>query len=428
MDSRNNVSCNTFNKQNRAALCFKYLKTKRRLANITKNDLRIRFDRKQRQQRLAFVFVLSIMFNVLISRQCETRERLIWCKERSKHFWNQTVKVVFKTNDWYENFRMRKETFEYLCNKLRTYVSKQQTKMRQPISVEERVAVTLWYLSTGSEFRTVAWLFGISKSSVCLIVRETCEAIVHVLQKQMIKLPKGDILDQVIEGFEFRWGFPNCFGAVDGTHIPVTPPSNCRTDYFNRKGSYSIILQGLVDFKYLFTDINVGWPGKVHDARVFRNSNIYTKGCQGTLCPPRPRNINGTDVPLVILGDPAYPLLPWLMKPFPDNGRLNDGQKTFNYRQSRARMVVENAFGRLKGRWRVLLKRMEVSIDVAPIITSACCVLHNLCEIWGEEFQDEWLAGVNDNAANNAHHPLERDNNARRIRDAFVTYFQTENN
>ena len=194
---------------------------------------------------------------------------------------------MFKTNDWCENFRMRKETFEFLCNRLRNYITKQHTNMRQPISVEEQVAVTLWYLSTGSGFRTVAWLFGISKSSVCTIVRETCDAIVQVLQMQLIKLPKGDMLDQVIEGFEFKWGFPNCVGAVDGTHIPVTPPSNCRTDYYNRKGSYSIILQGLVDFKYLLTDICwLAW--QVHDARVFRNSSIYNRRFV-MLTPPPPQ-------------------------------------------------------------------------------------------------------------------------------------------
>ena len=58
----------------------------------------------------------------------------------------------------------------------------------------------------------------------------------------------------------------------------------------------------------------------------------------------------GVEIPLVILGDPAYPLLTWIMKPFSDNGRLAESQKTFNYRLSRCRMVVENSFCRLKGR------------------------------------------------------------------------------
>ena len=412
----------------RKAAIFLHRVKSKRLTKSRKDDLREKFHRQQRKQRLAFVFVLFLMFNILISRQNETRERLVWCKERSKHFWNRTVKYVFTTHDWCENFRMRKETFEFLCNRLWNYITKQRTNMRQPISVEERVAVTLWYLSTGSGFSMVAWLFGISKSSVCRIVRETCDAIIQVLQKQLIKLPKGDMLDQMIEGFEFKWGFPNCVGAVDGMHIPVTPPSNCQTDYYNRKGSYSIILQGLVDFKYLFTDIYVGWPGKVHDARVFWNSSIYTKECQGTLF-----FIHDLET----LMEQMYP---WLFQvtlrtifalaneTFPWQWAFERWTKKFNYRQSRARMVIQNAFGRLNGCWRVLLKKMEVSINIASIITSACCVLHNLCETWGEEFQDEWLAGVNENVANNVHHHLDTDNNAKRIRDAFVTHFQAENN
>ena len=98
--------------------------------------------------------------------------------------------------------------------------------------------------------------------------------------------------------------------------------------------------------------------GMAWNARVFANSTLYTKGTNGQLFPNASCcNIGGVNVPPVILGDPAYPLLPWLMKPYPENEHTPADQKLFNYRESRARMVVENGFGRLKGRWRCLLKK-----------------------------------------------------------------------
>ena len=59
-------------------------------------------------------------------------------------------------------------------------------------------------------------------------------------------------------------------------------------------------------------------------------------------------NIDWTKYPLT-LGDSVYPLLKWLMKPFPHNGALTQEQKRFNYHLSTARVVSENAFGRLNG-------------------------------------------------------------------------------
>ena len=94
--------------------------------------------------------------------------------------------------------------------------------------------------------------------------------------------------------------------------------------------------------------ICVGWLGSVHDARVFANSLIYRKITEdGLLQNGECRTLLGKQVPLNIIGDSAYPLNIWLMKPFINNCSLSIEQKYFNYRLSRARTIVENAFGRL---------------------------------------------------------------------------------
>ena len=177
-------------------------------------------------------------------------------------------------------------------------------------------------------------------------------------------------------------------------HIPIIRPVESASDYYNRKGYYSVIMQVLVDFRRHFMDVNIGWPGKVHDARVFANSSLYNKCMKGTFVPKRPKIIEGVEVPLLILGDPAYPLLPWLMKPYIENSSITSRERNYNYRQSRARMVVENAFGRLKGRWRCLLKRMDTHICNVPNIVASCVVLHNICEMYGDHCQNEWVVQV----------------------------------
>ena len=73
--------------------------------------------------------------------------------------------------------------------------------------------------------------------------------------------------------------------------------------------------------------------------------------------PAHVHTICGVTVSVVILENPAYSLLPWLMKAYPGVG-LSAKQTKFKRRLSRAHVVVECAFGRLKGHWRLLLKGM----------------------------------------------------------------------
>ena len=88
------------------------------------------------------------------------------------------------------------------------------------------------------------------------------------------------------------------------------------------------------------------------------------------------------------MGDSAYPLSTWLLKPFQEG--TNDPEEiSFNKELSRARVSVECAFGILKGRWRILQKRLDSNIAFTNQIITACCVLHNFCieagDLWDED-------------------------------------------
>ena len=210
-----------------------------------------------------------------------------------------------------------------------------------------------------------------------------------------IQFPVGNNLTATVQGFLDQWGIPQCAGSIDGSHIPVKPPAMNHTCYYNRKGWYSIVLQAIVDHNYLFTDVYVGWPGSVHDARVLANSSVYEKRNDGKLlCGPVQDGIR-----LFLVGDSAYPLRPWLMKPFPHSGALSAQKKLYNYRICRGRVVVEIAFGRLKARWRRLSKQNDMSVDNVPTVVCACCILHNICQIHKENFNDEWLDDVDPSAS-----------------------------
>jgi len=337
---------------------------------------------------------MLMAISVMLPVSCQgvfRNPRLIWMLPRSSSWWESVVLRNFTAHDWMQNFRMSRESFLYLCDQLKPMLEKQTTRLRAPVSVERRVAITLWFLATTAEYRTVAHLFGIARCTVCLIVHETCNAIVTKLMSVYISFPTGDELKEVVKGFKEKWDFPQCAGSIDGSHISVTPPLMNHTDYYNRKGFYSVIVQAVVDHNCLFRNIYVGWPGSVHDARVFANSLLYSKVCSGEILQGSSLQYRGNEIPILLVGDSAYPIKSWLMKPFPHSSTLTDQQKTFNYRLSRARVQVEIAFGRLKARWRRLSKQMDIHIDNVPHVITACCVLHNLCEVHGDTFNEEWL-------------------------------------
>uniref|UniRef100_A0A8C3FK40 DDE Tnp4 domain-containing protein n=1 Tax=Chrysemys picta bellii TaxID=8478 RepID=A0A8C3FK40_CHRPI len=288
---------------------------------------------------------------------------------------------------------MCKGTFMELCEFLSPALKHQNTKVRAAITVEKRVAIALWKLATPDSYRSVGNRFGVGKSTVGAAVMQVAKAITELLLPKIVTLGNVQV---IVDGFA-AMGFPNCGGAIDGTHIPILAPEHQGSQYINCNRYFSIVLQALVDHKGRFTSINVGWPGRVHDARVFRNTSLFKWLQQGIYFPDQKITVGDVDMPIVILGDPAYPLMPWLMKPY--TGSLDSSHELFNYRLSKCRMVVERAFGCLKGRWHTLLTRSDLSQTNIPIVIAACCVLHNLCESKGETFMAGWEVEANRLAA-----------------------------
>ena len=407
------------------ALCLaqKKKETERKLVCKRKRDARRRFQAYVRRRRVAtqlFVLLLTRNFFPLLP------VRKIWAKPRTTTFWEETCQR-WNDQDWKENFRMSRVAFEYLTMELSPIISKRDTNFRKAISARQRLAVTLYRLADTATYRTIANLFAIGKSTVCEIVVQVCNAIVQFLLPRYIRLPQSaqEIRERIDESRD-RAGFPQVVACVDGCHIPIKAPQNNPEDYVNRKGFHSIILQGLVDANYLFLDVCVGWPGKVHDARLFKNSSLYTSLCGGVFTRDDSvyDTINGVRVPPLILGDSAYPLQDWLMKPYVDRGNLSVEELQFNNILSITRVVVENGYGRLKGRFPALAKRLDLNLNNCCTVIAACCVLHNFCEIMKEEFDEQWLLDIPINGTicpgEDVNQPQDR--NATAIREAIKSF------
>ena len=148
--------------------------------------------------------------------------------------------------------------------------------------------------------------------------------------------------------------------------------------YYNFKNFYSVVLLALVDAKYRFIWASLGAPGNTHDSTYFQSTSHWDETNAGKVLPDKNVVVDGVEAPPVILGDGAFPLSSWIMKPHRD-AVLTPEKAYFNYRLSRARMITEGTFGKLKGRFRVLFRKCEGKKETVKIMGLACVILHNLC-------------------------------------------------
>lgn len=261
------------------------------------------------------IAIIQIIEELLvIKRKFEARKKRIWVKKwikrRNQLGASNTLLKELAAEDpksYFNYLRINEEMFNTLLEKIRPRIQKQDTMMRCALPVKLKLEVTLRYLATGDSFKTLQYIYRVGKSTICAFLPEVLHAIFEELQ-EYIKVPREESQwKKIVHGFGNIWNFPSCIGAIDGKHIVIQCPSNSGSDYFNYKGTFSILLLALVDHEYNFTCIDIGSYGSNCDAGIFAKSSLKKALEENKLNVPKD---------CVILGDEAFPLQTYLMKPY----------------------------------------------------------------------------------------------------------------
>uniref|UniRef100_A0A8B9HK57 DDE Tnp4 domain-containing protein n=1 Tax=Astyanax mexicanus TaxID=7994 RepID=A0A8B9HK57_ASTMX len=218
----------------------------------------------------------------------------------------------------------------------------------------------------------------IPRHAVCM---EVCLAIVHeYLAEQMTLATTEAGWRHLADEWYRKWNFPHTIGAVDGKHVACKAPPNSGSEFYIYKGFFSIILLGVVSSDYKFIWADVSGNGSSSDAHIYNHSDLQAGLENGDLLGwphPDPLPNDTQDVPYILLGDDAFSLRTHMMKPYGAKN-LTREERIFNYRLSRGRRVVENAFGILANRFQVLLTTMSHHPENVRLIVKACILLHNV--------------------------------------------------
>nr|CAH7767345.1 unnamed protein product [Callosobruchus chinensis] len=173
----------------------------------------------------------------------------------------------------------------------------------------------------------------------------------------------------------------HAIGAIDGKHVMLQAPVNSATEYYNYyKHYFSVVLFALVDADCNFIYADVGSQGRISDGGVFKNTTLYKKleGREKKIAHAEVLQVPyAVEVPYYILGDKAFALNEYTIKPFEGNHEPRSPERVFNYRHSRARRVVENALGIVSSVFRVLRKPMLLEPLIATKVVLSTLYLHN---------------------------------------------------
>ena len=268
-------------------------------------------------------------------------------------------------------------------SKLQEIILKHITFNRQlgcpngPVTPETILSCAIRYFAGGSVW-DIMITHGISRTHLYRCIWRVVDLVNTLSDFATLMYPKSHQEQKKIAN-EFKMrslpGFPNCGGCIDGLLLWIEKPtkadclkSKCNSGKFfcGRKSKYGLNMQAVCDAKRRFLDVSIKNPGSASDFLSFATSPLHGKLRQDGFLAEG----------ICLFGDNAYVNTSYMVTPYLNvsKGVRDD----FNYFHSQLRINIENAFGMLVNRWRILKTPMtNISLPKVVSLTLALCRLHN---------------------------------------------------
>lgn len=293
-----------------------------------------------------------------------------------------TVESMTDT-EFRKTFRFRRVTYEAIRARIGAHEASHETRGRRPTaSLDARLLMTLEYIATGCRLATLNRVYKHPQSSMARWIDGMIETISTVFAYS-IAFPSAAELPSLARTFSKRAGLTQCVGAMDGCVVKCTlwgsgGPQGLDTYYCSRKACYGILLHAIVDGHMRFRFVQYGYGASNGDSRVLQSSGLWkAQSSSDPWVPP----------PYYLVADSAYPMQQWLVRPLTEREAQSNKDYTYNNYVSRTRIVVEQAFGKLKKQWTAIA---EPHSNVGPAKVSsllgAALVLHNLTILFDADY------------------------------------------
>eukprot|EP00745_Piridium_sociabile_P032818 TRINITY_DN55823_c0_g1_i1.p1 TRINITY_DN55823_c0_g1~~TRINITY_DN55823_c0_g1_i1.p1 ORF type:complete len:536 (+),score=138.50 TRINITY_DN55823_c0_g1_i1:400-2007(+) len=279
--------------------------------------------------------------------------------------------------------RITPEVFLELLDRVGPHITKQDTNYRTALEAGLKLVITLRFLASGDSYHSLKYNFRVAHNTISNFVPEVCRAIYTEMFEDAFKRQmQADDWRAVAKKFQDRWNMPHCMGAMDGKHFRMKNPAKAGSKYRNYKGFFSVNMLALADAEYKFLWAELGGSGCMSDSQMFLLCDLREAFEEGNVERPAPCPLTDdpedtTDIPFFMVSDDAFALKDYCLKPFSRHS-MSPRERIFNYRLSRSRRVVENAFGLLANRFRLFLKPCELQPDNLRDCITAAMTLHNM--------------------------------------------------